>query len=145
LVQSTRARIQSLVTGAPRPSKPLTYYYEVNPTLFTITSHTFVGGLFGLLGMQNIADRLDNGTGRPQLSPQALLAANPDFIFLVDTDCCGQSAATVAARPGYSALSVVQKQRVVALDPDVASRWGPRVTDLMTNIVNALQPAPAGG
>jgi iron complex transport system substrate-binding protein len=33
----------------------------------------------------------------------------------------------VAARPGWSTVAAVQHHRVVAMDDDVASRWGPRI------------------
>ena len=78
-----------------------------------------MGGLFALLGMENIADPADAaGTGYPQLSAEFILAADPDFIFLADTSCCGQSAATVAERPGWAGLQAVAEGRVVPLDDD---------------------------
>ena len=145
LIQGIKSKVQALSRKAAHRSKPLTYYYELDQTLYTATSHTFVGSLFNLLGLQNVADKVDNGSGYPQLSPEALLAANPDFIFLADSKCCGQNATTVAARPGYATITAVQKGRIVALDDDVASRWGPRVTDLLGRIVDAVNAVPAGG
>ena len=51
--------------------------------------------------MQNIADPADEmGFGYPQLSAEFIIEADPDFIFLADTVCCGQSAAALAERPG---------------------------------------------
>ena len=47
--------------------------------------------------------------------------------MLADGRCCAQSAKTVAARPGWGTLAAVKQHRVVAIDDDVASRWGPRV------------------
>ena len=51
----------------------------------------------------------------------------------------------MAARPGYATITAVQKGRIVALDDDVASRWGPRVTNLLGRIVDAVDAVPAGG
>ena len=50
--------------------------------------------------------------------------------MLADTKCCGQSAATVAARPGWSTIAAVQNRRRRRVDDDIASRWGPRIVDV---------------
>jgi iron complex transport system substrate-binding protein len=72
------------------------------------------------------------------LSAEQVLAANPSFIFLADSVCCGQNATTVAARPGWSVLTAVHNGNVVAIDDDIASRWGPRIVDLMRTVAGAL-------
>jgi iron complex transport system substrate-binding protein len=85
-----------------------------------------------------VADAADDGTGYPQLSAEYLVDQDPDLIFLADTKCCGQSAATVAERPGWSELTAVRAGGVVELDDDIASRWGPRVVDFLEVIVDAV-------
>lgn len=74
----------------------------------------------------------------PQLSVGYLLKADPSLIFLADVKCCQQTAATFAARPGFSVLSAVRDKHVVLLDDEVASRWGPRVLHLLQRIVDAV-------
>ena len=145
LVAAIGGEVERLVSAGPAGDGPLTYYYELDPTLYSLTSQTFVGGLFALLGMENIADPADGaGTGYPQLSAEFILAADPDFIFLADTRCCGQSAATVAARPGWAGLQAVAGGRVVPLDDDVASRWGPRLVDLLAVVAGAVSAGDGG-
>lgn len=145
LIQTMKSRIQALLAKVPRRTKPLTYFYELDQTLYTVTSHTFVGSLFTAAGLKDVADPAGATSDYPQLNAETLLADNPDFIFLADTKCCAQSAATVAARPGYSTIAAVQKGHVVALDDDVASRWGPRVPDLLSRIVEAITNVPTSG
>ncbi len=113
--------------------KGLTTYYELDNTLYSLTSHTFVGALMKSLGVKNVADKVDVATdgGYPQLSREYLIAANPKLVFLADTICCAQSATTFASRPGFATLSAVVHKHVVGLNDDVASRWGPRIADLM--------------
>ena len=138
-----RSQIQRLASS-PRPERPVTYYHELDQKLFTATSKTFIGQLYGLLGMQNIADPADKeGSGYPQLSAEYVVKADPDLIFLADTKCCGQSATTVAARPGWKQLRAVRDDAVVALDDDVASRWGPRTVDFLRKVAEASQSARA--
>jgi iron complex transport system substrate-binding protein len=49
----------------------------------------------------------------------------------------------VAKRPGWDKLSAVHGKRVHALDDDIASRWGPRVVDLLRIAVDAAGKATA--
>ncbi len=93
------------------PSRPATYYYELDQTRYSAASSTFIGQLLGLLGLRSIADAAKGSAangGYPQLSGEFILKANPDYILLADTICCGQSVATVAARPGWSGLAAVK-------------------------------------
>ena len=146
LTEQMKAEIDKIVKAVPARSVPLSYYYELDPTLYTVTSKTFVGSVFALFGLTNVADSADqDGSkgGYPQLSQEALVQANPDMIFLADTKCCKQTAATVAARTGWAQITAVKSGQVVALDDDIASRWGPRVVDLVQSVADAVAKVPA--
>ena len=129
-------RIAAAVGGVDATGQ--TYFYELDDTLYSLTSRTFVGSLMALFGLENIADGVEEGNDYPQLSAEVVVAADPDWIFLADTKCCGQSAETVAARDGWADLSAVVGGRVVELDDDVASRWGPRTVELVEAVAAAL-------
>jgi iron complex transport system substrate-binding protein len=40
-------------------------------------------------------------------------------------------------------VTAVKKSQIVALDDDIASRWGPRVVDLLRQVVDAVNAVPA--
>ncbi|MGX6601562.1 ABC transporter substrate-binding protein [Micromonosporaceae bacterium Da 78-11] len=146
LHQEMTAKINAIVEGVPTRSKPLSYYYELDPTLYSVTSKTFVGSIFSMFGLSNVADAADpDGAkgGYPQISPEALVKANPDTIFLADSKCCQQSPQTVAARKGWSTITAVKAGQVYALDDDIASRWGPRTVDLVQSVADAVAKVPA--
>jgi len=67
------------------------------------------------------------------------LKSNPAYIVLADTLCCAQSSTPVAARPGWSKMSAVKDNRVLSLNDDVASRWGPRVVVLLSQVAAELK------
>lgn len=140
LVERMRAEVEEIVAGA-EPGAGLTFYYELDDTFYSVTSDTFIGQLFALLGLENIADAAGGGNPYPQLSAEHIIEADPDLIFLADTKCCGQSPETVAARPGWDRIAAVRRGGVVPLDDDVASRWGPRVVDLLRQIADAAATA----
>jgi iron complex transport system substrate-binding protein len=145
---STRMKdeIDKLVEDVPQRAEKLTYYYELGPELYSLTSRTFVGSLFTMVGMENVADAADaDGSkgGYPQLAAESLVSADPDMIFLADTKCCQQSADTVKARAGWAGITAVKSNQIVPLDDDIASRWGPRVVDLVRQITDAVAKVPA--
>jgi iron complex transport system substrate-binding protein len=142
-ITSMKDKISSIVSSIPKRSTPLRYYHELDNTYYSVTSKTFIGAIYTLVGLVNIADAADKqGSGYPQLSAEYIVNANPDFVFLADTKCCQQNAASVAARPGWSTLSAVRNGRVVALDDDIASRWGPRTPDLLAAVAAVLEKVP---
>ena len=133
--------IEDAVASVKFSNPPLSYYYELDNTYYSVTSNTFIGQIFNLFGMRNIADNVEAGNDYPQLSAEVIVSSDPDFIFLADTKCCAQDATTVAARDGWSGLKAVTANRVVELDDDISSRWGPRVLDLITSIRDAVAAA----
>jgi iron complex transport system substrate-binding protein len=133
--------IEDAVASVKFSEPPLSYYYELDNTYYSVTSNTFVGQIFNLFGMRNIADNVESGNDYPQLSAEVIVSSDPDFIFLADTKCCAQDATTVAARDGWGGLKAVTANQIVELDDDVASRWGPRVLDLITAIRDAVATA----
>lgn len=125
------------------PKTDLSYYHEVDPSHYTVTSATFLGEIYDLFGLRNVADQDDPDAmgGYPQLTAEKIIRADPDLIFLADTRCCGQSARTVADRPGWDTLSAVRSDRVVELDDDLASRWSPRLVEFVRAIADAVAKA----
>ncbi|MDQ7908448.1 ABC transporter substrate-binding protein [Phytohabitans sp. ZYX-F-186] len=145
-VRRMKDDIAKLVGDVPQGETKLTYYYELDPTLYSVTSKTFIGALFSLAGLENIADPADadgKKGGYPQLSVEALVKSDPDLIFLADTKCCQQSLETVKARTGWANITAVKNGDVIQLDDDIASRWGPRVVDLVRAITEAVAKARA--
>jgi iron complex transport system substrate-binding protein len=141
-VASVKSKIAHILATTPKAPKGTTYYYELTPDYYSVTSSTFVGQLFKLLGLTSIADSAKGvaaSGGYPQLNAEFILKSNPTFIFLADTICCKATAKSVAARPGWSTLRAVKDGRIVGLNDDIASRWGPRVTILLQDVANALK------
>jgi cobalamin transport system substrate-binding protein len=139
LIAKMRTQIATIVAAAPHFSPPLTYYYELDQTFYTVTSETFVGSLMSMLGLHNIADAAPGAaSGYPQLSDEFIVKANPKVIILADTVCCGQSAKTVAARPGWESIAAVRTGGVVGINDSVASQWGPNVITLERDVETAL-------
>jgi iron complex transport system substrate-binding protein len=145
LARDVRARVEQLIASAP-PTGSLAVFHELDPELFSASSRTFIGRIYARLGLDNIADPAARSSGNPypQLSSEAVVSADPDLIVLADSECCDQTPASVRARPGWDEVSAVRRGAVVAIDDDIASRWGPRVPLLVEQAVEAIELARAG-
>lgn len=144
-VASMKSEIAASVKQAGSQHSNLSYYWELDPTYYSAASSTFIGQIAGLFGLKDIADKADKASddGYPQLSSEYIVQSSPDIVFLADTVCCGASATTVAARPGWSSITAVKVDDVVGLNDDIASRWGPRLPELVAEIAAAVEKAPA--
>ncbi len=142
LVAEMREQVEAALDAAgPMPEAGMTFFHELDPTLYSVTSNTFIGEIYAMFGLRNIADTAEGTTDYPQLSPEFVISQDPDLIFLADTKCCGESAESVAARPGWATIAAVADGNVVELDDDIASRWGPRIVELIEAVAAAVQQA----
>lgn len=129
VVRRMRSEIASVAASVRHPKSALKVYHELDQTLYSASSHTFIGQLYSLLGLRNIADTAAKLSAYPQLSAEYVISADPDLIVLADTVCCGQSERTLAARPGWSVINAVREHHVLAVNDSAASEWGPEVVD----------------
>ena len=146
LVGQMQTDLDALVADLPTSEAPLSVFHELSPDGYSAGSSTFIGQIYELFGLRNIADTVEDDSGYPQLNAETIIQANPDLIFLADSKCCGESLETVAARDGWDQIAAVQNGNVFAMDDDVASRWGPRFVEYAQQVHDAVEQAlvPAG-
>jgi len=139
LISKMKKRIAGAIASA-KSSKKLTFFHELDSTLYTATSKTFIGSVYKDFGLINIADAASGAdtSGYPQLSGEYLIKSNPDLIFLADAQY-GESIDSLKSRPGWSAISAVKNNRVIALPADIPSRWGPRIADFYELVGAAIK------
>src|ERR1700722_3508080 len=146
VVAGMEQQIAADVKQAGSAHTGLTYYWELSANPFySATSTTFIGQLVGLFGLKNIADAASKPAdgGYPQLSQEYIVTAKPQVIFLADNQAADgrQTPAIVGKRPGWSGIPAVQGHEVIGLNDDVASRWGPRLPELVAEIAQAVEQA----
>ena len=132
------ALIKSILNRSKKNVK-ITFFHELDNTLYSVTSDTFIGKVYKDFGLINIADKAAGADsyGYPQLSAEYVLKTDPDIIFLADAEY-GESPATVRARAGWSGITAVTKKNVFALPNDIPSRWGPRLVDFYRTVAASL-------
>ncbi len=141
VVASLKKQVATDIASVPaHANKSVATYYELDPTLYSLTSATFVGSLLASLGVTNIADKVGTSTdgGYPQLNREYVVNADPKLVFLADTVCCHVTRKNFAARPAFGSISAVRFDHVVGLNDDIASRWGPRLGILMGELAHGV-------
>lgn len=137
LVERMTGEIDKLVADAPERDEPLHYYAEIDDTPWAYTDQSIISELFGLVGLENVVTSDDPSEVSIQISGEFLVDANPDVIFLTNAQY-GVTAEDVAGRAGWEDIDAVRDGDVVELSPDIAARWGPRVVDLLREVVDAV-------
>ena len=146
LVASIQEEIAGLVDRYADPGLGLSYYHEISDTFFSATSSTFIGTVYSLFGLENIADAADpDGYGYPQLSAEYILEADPDIIFYGCAIWCGTSADSISERPGWDELQAVRNGYLFEVDDDISSRWGQRLIEFVRLIGQTLQTLSEAG
>jgi len=142
LVADLRARakaVQDKVAGAA--DKP-TVFYELDATdpakPWTAGPGTFIDLLIGLAGGENIAASLQGEY--VQISQEELIVQDPQVILLGDALYGGITAESLAARPGWDAISAVKNNRVLPFNDDLVSRPGPRMIEGLEELAKVLHP-----
>jgi iron complex transport system substrate-binding protein len=133
LVTSMQERIEA-VTGTSEADPP-SVYHELDNTYYSVGPGSFLHDIYEIIGAENIAE--STGSSFPQLSAEAIIDAGPDVIILAD-EGFGESPDTVKARAGWDAIPAVQDDRIYGIDPDLASRPGPRLAELAQIIAGYL-------
>ena len=136
LVEELEAEINSALDAAP--DVPVRIYHELEETYFSVSSNSFIGAVYTVLGAVNIADEADtDGFGYPQLTEEYIIEADPELIVI--TDLVGYTPEDVAARPGWGNVAAVRNGNVVMVNADIASRWGPRLPQFIAAVAEALK------
>lgn len=122
-----------------RKGKSVTFFHELDNTLYSATSETFIGSVYKSFGLTNIADAAASADsyGYPQLTSEYVIKANPRVIYLADAEY-GESVKTVSSRAGWKNVTAVRKKQILALPADIPSRWGPRLVDFYEFIGQSL-------
>jgi iron complex transport system substrate-binding protein len=142
VVTNMRQVINDAVAQAGTKYRGLTYYYEVSADPYiSATSATLIGHIMDMFGLRNIADAARKPGLYPLLQKKYIVTARPQLIFLGDNEQAygTQTPAVVSARDGWAGIAAVKNNAVFGLNDDIASRWGPRLPQLVQSIALALE------
>jgi iron complex transport system substrate-binding protein len=105
-------------------------YFEISssPEIYSFGKGTFLNEIIELIGAENI---FKNETGWISVSPEAVVAANPDVI-ITNEDFLDDSINSIKIRGGFNEIDAVKNNNVYQVDSNSSSR-------LNHNIVKAIK------
>ena len=109
-------------------------YHEIDPNYYSPSKFSFIGDIYQKLNYKNVADKADiSNLGYPKLSPELIISENPDLIVLPGKD--NKYVEKIKLRPGWSYIEAVKKNNFLLTNNDIASRWGPRILNFASILV----------
>lgn len=140
LVEQLKSSIESITTkAASAPTKPRVFY-ALDSTLWTAGPGSFVDELLKLANAENIGSSgASAGTQQYyQLTPEQLVAADPDIILLPNTAFTSVDEFVKDSR--FTNLRAVKQGKVILIDDVIITRPGPRIADGLKTLAAALHP-----
>ncbi len=141
LVESLIKRVEGLTEKLQNVENMPLVFYELdasdpaNP--WTPGAGTFISYVIGQAKGLNLGDSL---TGEwVQISSEALVAQNPDFVLLADA-LYGVTPESLAERAGWTVIKAVVDGNVYPFDPFILSVPGPRLVDGFEQLAEILHP-----
>ncbi|HEY7418163.1 MAG TPA: ABC transporter substrate-binding protein, partial [Ktedonobacteraceae bacterium] len=139
-LQSQIQQIRSSVAGTTAP-KVLLEVDDSTPG----KPYVFGGGSFGdqMLQDASATDIFHNDTansGYPQVTDEAIISANPQYIVLTEDPAYGGNPADVYKRPNWGGIDAVKNNHVVHINADIMQRPGPRLVEGLRCLAQVVHP-----
>ncbi len=139
-LQQQIAAIKTAVAGTTAP----TVLLEVDDSVAG-KPYVFGGGSFGDELVQdangtNIFHSDSSNGGYPQVTDEAVISANPQFVILTEDPAYGGNPALVYKRPNWSGIAALQQHQVYALNVNIMQHPSQRLVDGLRCLAQLLHP-----
>ena len=146
LVKAMRAQLSAVKARLAKVRTRPRVFYELdatNPTQpITAGPKTVIDEAIGVARGKNIADSVTTCSGTecyPAFNLEALVVADPQIIVLSDA-AYGTKPADVKTRPGWETMAAVKTNKIYAFNPDLLSKFGPRVVIGIRDLAHVIHP-----
>jgi iron complex transport system substrate-binding protein len=107
--------------------------------------YVFGGGSFGDQMLQyahaaNIFHSNTNNQGYPQVTDEAVIVANPQYVVLTEDPAYGGSPSLVYKRANWGGIMAVKSHHVYHLNTDIMQRPGPRLVEGLRCVAQVVHP-----
>ena len=112
--------------------------------------YVFGGGSFGDELIQD-ANGIDvfhsntSGGGFPQVTDEAVISADPQFIILTEDPAYGGSVSAVYQRPNWGTIDALKLHQVLRINSNLIGRPGPRLVEGLQCLAQVIHPTKFSG
>ncbi len=137
--------IKSMVKGAPTPSILLEVDDSAPGKPFVFGGGSFGDELAQDAGAVNIFHNSTANGGYPQVTDEAILTANPQYIVLTEDPAYGGNTSAVYKRPNWGNIAAVKNHKIYHVNVDIIQRPGPRLVQGLQCVAQLVHPDKFSG
>lgn len=138
LVANLSQREKTVVDRVKGASTQPRVYHELDSSLYSVGPGSFIDSLLTEVHAKNIASAAT--AQYPQLSPEDVIASDPEIITCSQNSYYTCDKAEIASRPGWGNITAVRTGHIVNLPSDLIDRPGPRLVDGLELFARTLHP-----
>jgi iron complex transport system substrate-binding protein len=142
-IRGRLAAVDSALKGVAERPKVFVLLYGQG--LWTCGGESYVNDLIGRAGGANVAAALPKKWAL--YKRERIIRDDPDVVFILarSPDDLAAGRAWLTRMPGAGEVSAVRSGRIFAIDENAASRFGPRLVDVLDRMAALLHPERFGG
>ncbi|WKA50338.1 ABC transporter substrate-binding protein [Planococcus liqunii] len=139
LVSEMEAQVDEIEEQANTITEPKKVFVEVgsSPEIYTTGSGTFMDEMLDILNAENAAGELE---GWVSMDPEAIVEKNPDVIISTEGAYVPDAVEKIKTRNGFAEVAAVKEDAVYNVDSDKVTRSGPRLTEGLMEMAQAIYP-----
>ncbi len=138
LVSSMKNDVEKIIEAFSQEN--IKVFHEIGFTygIYTINENSFIGEIYNLLGIENIANLKEDpfGSGYPEYSEEEVINSDPNLIVVGHSDYLNKDLST---RIGWEEITAVKSSNVYFLDENLANNWGSSTVDLINTLSEIAQ------
>jgi iron complex transport system substrate-binding protein len=146
LAAGSRARIEAVDAALKGiAARPKVFVMLYGQGLWTCGGESYLDDVIARAGGANVASALPKKWAL--YKRERIIRDDPDVVFILSRSTADFETGRdwLAGRAGVGAVSAVRSGRVYELDEDAASRFGPRLLDVLDRMAALLHPERFGG
>jgi len=139
LVSEMEAQVDEIEEQASTIKEPKKVFVEVgsSPEIYTTGSGTFIDEMLDILNAENTTGE---SKGWVSMDPEAIVEKNPDVIISTEGAYVPDAVEKIKARNGFAEVAAVKEDAVYNVDSDKVTRSGPRLTEGLMEMAQAIYP-----
>ena len=146
LAAGLRARVEAVDAGLlDVPSRPDVFVLLYGQGLWTCGGESYVDDLIDRAGGTNVASSLPKKW--VLYKRERIIRDDPDVVFILARSASDFTTGRdrFARMPGMDGIKAVKERRIYELDENAASRFGPRLVEVLARMAELLHPERFGG
>ncbi|GLV56741.1 ABC transporter substrate-binding protein [Dictyobacter sp. S3.2.2.5] len=139
------AQVQSAVKGTTTAKTLLEVDDSTPGKPYVFGGNSFGDEMAGYANATNIFHSNTTNGGYPQVTDEAIIAANPQYIILTEDPMYGGQPSVVYKRANWGGIAAVKSHHVYHINSDIMQRPGPRIVQGLRCLAQVVHPDKFSG